>query len=296
MLDTKIESFLCVCKHKSYTKASEELCLTQPAVTQHIQSLEKHYKCKMLEYKNKELKLTKSGELFYQYAVNLEGNENLIEKELKELNEKTNKLKFAATLTIGEFTIAPILGEFIKKFNKYNMTMYVDNTEKVLQMLKMGKIDFAIVEGLFNKNDYETTLYKIANFILIAPIDHPLVHKKNIFLNDLKNETIIVREKGSGSREVLERGLFDKNYTLKNFKNIIEIGNVNVMKRMVQDNLGLSFMYEDAAKAEIKKGALAKIEICDFTIQREFNFIHLKNHITKKDINKFFSFFLDRLV
>lgn len=295
MLDIKIESFLCVCKHKSYTKASEELCITQPAVTQHIQSLEKHYNCKMLEYKNKALKLTKAGELFYKYAVNLKGIESLMEKELIEITKKTNTLKFATTLTIGEFTIAPMLGDFIREFSEYDITMYVDNTEKVLTMLKKGEINFAIVEGLFNKNDYESKLYKVANFILISHTNHPLLMQNQVFLNDLKNETIIVREKGSGSREVLERGLFDKNYTLDNFKNIIEIGNVNVMKKMVEGNIGLSFMYEDAAISEINKGELAQIKLCDFILQREFNFIYLKNQTTEKDLNKFFSFFLRKL-
>lgn len=295
MLDLRIESFLAVCKNKSYTKASEELCITQPAVTQHIQFLEKNYGCKLLEYKNRELKLTKAGELFHKYALSAKANEKLIAEELKETNKKIKTLKFATTLTIGEFTISPLLGDFIKEFPEYEITMYVNNTKKVLDMLEKGEISFAIVEGLFNKANYETQLYKNANFILTAPITHPLVSKKTVLLYDLKDETIIVREKGSGSREVLERGLFDKNLTLENFKDTIEIGNVNVIKEMVKSGLGISFMYEDAAMSEINNGNIAKIEISDFIIQREFNFIHLKNHITEKDIDKFFYFFINRI-
>lgn len=162
-------------------------------------------------------------------------------------------------------------------------------------MLQNGEISFALVEGLFNKADYETRLIKMANFILTVPLEHPLAAKGKVFLDELKDQTIIVKEKGSGSRDVLERGLFDKNYTLENFKSIIEIGNVNVMKNMVKTGIGLSFMYKDAVREEIRSNELVEIKVLDFEIQREFNFIHLRNDILKNEINKFFCFFKENL-
>jgi len=291
MLDQRAITFLSVCRNKSYTKASEELCITQPAVTQHIKSLEKEYGSKFIEYKNRELKLTKAGELFYRYAENAKANEATISQKLREINNQLKKLEFAATLTIGEFTLAPILGDFIRAFHEYEITMHIDNTERVLEMLRKGEISFALVEGLFNKAEFDTKLYKKGKFILTAPTDHPLTLRQSIVLDDLKNETIIVREKGSGSREVLERGLFDKNYTLENFKRIIEIGNVNVIKNMVRSGIGLSFMYKDAALEEIGKGNIVELHVSDFVIEREFNFIYLKNSIMENEIGRFFEFF-----
>ncbi|SNS30522.1 DNA-binding transcriptional regulator, LysR family [Anaerovirgula multivorans] len=295
MLDPRIESFLAVYKNKSYTKASKELCITQPAVTQHIQFFEKRYGCRLLEYSNKELKLTKAGELLYKYFQNAKANEKIITQRLKEMNRESKTLKFAATLTIGEFTLSPILSDFIKAFSEYDITMYIDNTQAVLRMLQNGEIRFALVEGLFNKADYESRLWKTADFILTAPFKHPLITKKNISLEDLKNETIIVREKGSGSREVLERGLFDKNYTLENFKNIIEIGNVNVIKNMVKNGMGITFIYEDAVREEIKKQQLVEIKLSDFAINREFNFIHLRSDIIQNEVDMFYSFFKNNI-
>ena len=290
MLDVKVDTFLSLCKNKSYTKASEELCITQPAVTQHIKALEREYDSKFIEYKNRELILTKSGELFLKYAKNAKLNEKIIKNKLREINKESKNMKFAATLTIGEFTIAPILGDLIKDFKEYDITMYVDNTKRVLKMLQDGEINFALVEGLFNKADYETKLFKNANFILIAPKTNPIAKKDSIFLKEIINETIIVREKGSGSREVFERSLFDKNYTLENFKNIIEIGNVNVIKEMVKKGIGLSFMYKDAANEELKKGDLVEVNISDFYIEREFNFIYIKNEIMEEEIEIFFNY------
>ncbi len=290
MLDVRVESFLMVCKHRSYTKTSEVLCITQPAVTQHVQSLEKQYGCKFFQYSNRELKLTKAGALFYEYAQNAKANEKLITQQLEEINKERKTLRFAATLTIGEYTLAPILGDFLKTFGEYDITMYVENTETVLRMLRNGEISFALVEGLFNKSQYETRLYKMANFILTAPIDHPLLTEKSLCLEDVMDETIIVREKGSGSREVLESGLLYKNYTLESFESIIEIGNVNVIKEMVKSGMGISFMYEDAARDEIERGELVELKISDFIIRREFNLMYLKNSIMQDEIDMFFNF------
>ena len=291
MLDIKVNTFLSLYKNRSYTKAAEELCITQPAVTQHIQSLENYYDCKFFHYSNRQLKVTKAGELFYKYALSTKVNEKNVLQKIKELNRVQKEIRFATTLTIGEFTLPPILDDFMKTFHEYRITMYVDNTEKVLELLQKGQIHFALVEGLFNKSDYATKLYKTSRFILTAPITHPFIRMEKVSLKDIMEETMIIREKGSGSREVLERGLFDKNYTLQGFKNTIEIGNVNVIKEMVKREIGLSFMYEDAVRKEIENKELVEIVIEDFIIEREFNFIYLENNIMKKDLEKFLSFF-----
>lgn len=290
-MDLRLESFLVVCKHLSYTKAAEELCLTQPAVTQHIQFLERQYQCKLFTYANKRLSLTKAGELLYKYAQHIKTSERSIAEKISELNQKKKSIRFAATMTIGEFTLAPLMKKLIKTFSEYNITMYVDNTETILKMLGSGEIHFALVEGLFNKADFSSRLYKLADFILTASSKHPLLQQNTVYLNDLINETLIIREKGSGSREVLERGLYEKNFTLESFNNIIEIGNVNVIKQLVKDEIGISFMYKDAALSEIRNGSLVEITIADFVLQREFNFIYRNNDFDKKEIDQFFSFF-----
>ncbi|MDK2787768.1 MAG: LysR family transcriptional regulator, transcriptional activator of the cysJI operon [Epulopiscium sp.] len=291
LLDIRVDTFLSVCKNKSYTKAAEALNITQPAVTQHIQFLERHYGCRFFEYVNRELKLTEEGELFYKHILQAKGSDQFIIRKLEEIGQEKKTLSFAATMTIGEFTLAPVLSDFVKTFSDYDITMYVDNTKTVLKMLMEGKILFAIVEGLFNKAEYETQLYKMSNFILVASAEDPIASKEGIYLDDLKDQTIIIREKGSGSREVLERGLFDRNYTLGSFKKIIEIGNVNVAKALIKSRVGLGFMYEDAVKEEIKKGELMEVKLKDFALRREFNFVCMKNEIIKDEVKKFWDYF-----
>ncbi|MFA6693866.1 MAG: LysR family transcriptional regulator [Bacillota bacterium] len=295
MIDRRLETFLNVCEYKNYTKAAEKLNFTQPAVTQHIQYLENIYGAKLFVYKNKKLLLTKAGELLFQYAKNAYANEKLIRGKIQALPNKRMPLQFAATLTIGEYTIAPVLKEFINRFNRFDVTLYVDNTEEILHLLEKGKISFALVEGLFDKDRYYTKLLKLTDFILIVSVDHPLRKKDKVTVYDLQQETLIIREKGSGSREVLEKGLYDINYTLNGFNSIIEIGNVSLIKRLVRDGLGISFIYKDAVKLDIERGRLATLTVSDFNIQREFNLIANQDSIVRQEIKPFEEFFLSKL-
>jgi len=295
MLDIRVETFLEVCRTRSYTKAAEILCITQPAVTQHIKFLESEYGVKLVEYSNRTLTLTDAGILFERYCMEAMISNKILNEKLNEMRSGSKSLCFAATLTIGEFTLAPIISDFIRKFDKYDIRMFVDNTEKVTKMLLEGEVTFALVEGLFNKADFESKLLKMEDFILVAPNSHPLTRREEIYLEDIRNQKIIVRENGSGSRNVLERALFDKNITLDNFESIIEIGNVNLMKTLVRDGIGLSFMYRDSVRTEIDAGDLVELKVKDFRVQREFNFLYLNNELTQTEVNECFLFFKEAL-
>jgi len=295
MLDIRVETFLEVCRTRSYTKAAEVLCITQPAVTQHIKFLESEYGAKLVEYSNRTLTLTDAGVLFERYCMEAIISNKRLNEKLNEMRSGSKSLSFAATLTIGEFTLAPVMSEFIRTFDKYDIRMYVDNTKEVTKMLLDGEVTFALVEGLFSKADFESKLLKIEDFILVAPKDHHLTRRKEIYLEDIRNQKIIVRENGSGSRNVLERALFDKNITLDNFESIIEIGNVNLMKTLVRDGIGLSFMYRDSVSKEIDAGDLVELKVKDFHVQREFNYLYLNNKLTQTEVNECFSFFKEAL-
>ncbi len=295
MLDFRIQTFLAVYKYKSYTKAAEHLNLTQPAVSQQIQHLENEYGSKLIEYSSRTLKLTLAGELFLKYCMNAAVNESMLTKKINEAKRGSKSLSFAATMTIGEFTLESVIAEFTQKFSAHSITMYVDNTQAVTDMLHEGSIMFALVEGLFSKTDFKSRLYKMARFIAVASCENPLALKKEVQLDELLDHRLIIREKGSGSREILERGLFDKNFTLESFESTIEIGNVNIMKTLVKSSDAVSFMYEDCVRKEIKEGSLKEIKISGFDIMREFNFIYVENDIINEELDEYYEFFLSRL-
>lgn len=295
-MDIRLQSFLKVWELKSFTKAAQNLNLTQPAVSQHIKSLEKEYNSRFLNYKGKDLILTDSGKILLEYANKIKLSEIFFIENIKQSSSKIKSIKFGATLTIGEFTLESILFEMFRNFDNYNLEIYVENTKKNLEMLEKGEIHFSLVEGLFDKTKYYFKVLKNEKFILTVSKDHNLATKSNIRIEDILNETLIIREKGSGSREILERALVDKNFNLKNFSQKIEIGNVNLIKSLVKSNLGISFMYKDAAKKEIDAGELIEVKVEDFVIEKEFNFIYMDDELYIKELIYFYEFLKQNII
>ena len=119
--------------------------------------------------------------------------------------------------------------------------------------------------------------------------------KKQVFIRDLLGERLIIREKGSGSREILEMGLKEKNQSLESFNNIMELGNVNLMKSMVEKGIGISLMYRDAALKELKQGTLVEVPIEDLKMTRGFYFVRLKSIKINEDQERIFDFLKEQM-
>lgn len=280
MLDFRIDTFLTVCEYMNFTKAAEVLCITQPAVSQHIKYLEKCYDTKLFEYEGKKIKLTKSGKMLYETVATMKHDEQYLKEKITEEKLGIKNLRFGATLTIGEFILPPKLNNYLNKNNNVHITMIVENTEELLYKLEHGEIDFALVEGYFVKNEYDFMVYSREKYICVSGKDYMLKKKPHV-LEDLLEETLIIREKGSGTRDIFEKNLERQNLTLNDFNKVIEIGNVNAIKYLVKNNIGITSLYEVAVKEELENGTLRKIEIEDLQKTHDFYFIWRKNSTFK---------------
>lgn len=280
MLDFRINTFLTVCEYMNFTKAAEILCITQPAVSQHIKYLENIYNAKLFEYEGKKIKLTKSGELLYQTSITMKHDEKYLKGKIKEEQLGIKSIKFGATLTIGEFILPAKLNDYFNKNKNKNMnikiTMIVENTKELLYKLEHGEIDFALVEGYFTKSEYNYVVYSKENYICVAGKDYKFKKQPNI-LEDLLEETLILREKGSGTRDILEKNLEEQNLSVNDFRKVIEIGNINSIKYLVKNNNGITTLYEVAVKEALENGTLQKVEVSDLQKNHNFYFIWRKN-------------------
>lgn len=285
MLDFRIKTFLELAQIKNYTKTAQKLHLTQPNITQHIQYLEKHYQIKLFHYENKTLTLTKEGEVFYKHALTLY-NSSLRLKDT--LLTHTQELIFGTTLTIGQYTFDTILSDLLKKEQDLRCTMYVDNTENLLRKLETGHLDFLVIEGHFDKSKYASIHFKYDDFIAISSKKHPLKDQR-LKLTDLLNETLILRENGSGTRNIFEHILHQQNLSTNSFHKIHEVANMEVIKTLVRENIGISFLYKESIKHDHD---LHILDIEDFKIKREFNFVYLKGSIFEEKYLEYFDFFL----
>ena len=163
MLDFRMETFLTVCNDMNFTHAAEHLNLTQPAVSQHIKHLEKTYGTELFIRDKKKLRLTPAGEILRSALETMRNDENTLKKRMQESIEGKKVLTFGVTMTIGEYAIVPALSRFIKTHPDMDFHIRYGNTQTLLTYLHEGTIDFAIVEGYFSGDHYETRVYKAEN-------------------------------------------------------------------------------------------------------------------------------------
>lgn len=291
MLDIRIETFLKLCETGSYTKTAFSLHVTQPTVTQHIQYLEKKYNAQLVTYAGRLFELTEKGKQLRAFALAMQANNQKIDEVMKTDNTNQRKINFGSTLTIGEYVMPDKISDYLMKYPDTYMTMLVDNTKDLLKKLESGIIDFAIVEGNFDKEKYGFEILKQADFICVCAKHHPFAQNQKILtFKELLEERLIIREEGSGTRDILENILHENNLGIESFKRKVEFGNFNAIKNLVGKSMGITFVYSEVVKNELVSGEFVKLEIENMNIKREFNIVYLKDDIQLATYKEFWNF------
>lgn len=290
MLDPRLLTFLAIVEEESYTKAAMRLSMTQPGLSHQMKQLEEMYDVKLFHYENRRISLTEEGMVFRKYAEFLLYQEKMMKKELENLKKKRKKYYIGATMTLGEYTLAPHLKCFYDTFSDVEFSLMVDNTKVLLSHLQAGHLDFALIEGIVDKALYQVTLLKEVPFILVVGQDHRLSGRKEVSMEELLPETLLVREEGSGSRKVLETGLSTINFSIRGFERVIDIGNIGLLKKLTEQGAGISFMYKDAVLSELSSGTLKEISVKNLRMVREFNFVTQPGNLQNKEFQRFYSF------
>ena len=280
MLDHRIETFMAVCDVMNYRKAAEILHITQPAVTQHIQFLENEYGCRLFLYENRKLTKTPEACLLEDHIRAVRQRELALRQKLKSCDLR--ELRIGATKTIGDYVITDHIHQFLSQPDTA-LTLIVDNTEHLLNLLRENKLDYAIIEGYFDKKRYDSQLYRKEPLVGICQKTHPFAGRE-VGINELLDETIIHREEGSGTRAILEEKLMGYNESLMRFHRHICISSFKLFLDLVKAGYGVSFVYDILAESDP--------DIATFTIQgepiiREFNIVYLKHADVQEKINWF---------
>lgn len=281
MLDFRMETFLTVCQCMNFTRASEKLNITQPAVSQHIHFLEKHYNTKLFRYEGKKLKLTGAGEILRNASLTMMHDEISMQNQMQKTDEE-EEIHFGATRTVGDVLMGRILERYLRRYPDAKICMIVDNTQELLRKLDEGTIDFALVEGFFQKNEYDHQKYSDENYIAVCAPDYTFNSDKittDVSVENLFHERLLVREEGSGTREVLERCLDAQNFSIHDFDKVMEVGSLQTIRELTKAGCGITFLYETAVQDELREGTLKRIPLKSFEISHEFNFIWRRGSI-----------------
>lgn len=274
MLDQRTITFLAVCETMSFTRAAEQLHITQPAVSQQIHALESEYGCRLIQCKGRKLRLTEEGELLRQGAAAMRSDENLLLERIRGSGSRELPLHFGVTKTIGEFVIAAPLAAYLKAHPKAAVQMEIGNTGDLTDRLQNGGISFALVEGCFDRNEFDSETFASVPFIPVCAAGHRFrCGKKPEVLKDLTGETLLLRERGSGTRDILEKQLAAAGLSPECFDRTVEIGGMHTILGMLEADAGISFMYRSAAEEGIRAGKLSDILLNDLRLHHDFSLI-----------------------
>ena len=269
-MDQRLETFLTVCATMNYRKAAEQLHLTQPAVTKQIQALEALYGMRLFTYDSRKLRKTAQGETLEIYAISQRYQDEELRRALKR-QEKTS-LRIGATKSIGDYILLPQIIRFLKEPDN-ELFFTVDNTAHLLAQLEGGELDFVVLEGIFDKSRYESFLLRSEPYIGVCAKEHPFAGRE-VAMTELFSERLILREPGSGTRNILERELQQCGYTVEAFHANICLSSFKLIRDLVRAGQGVSFLYEAVVKDEAQ---IAHFFCPPLTGVHELNVACLKN-------------------
>lgn len=272
MLDFRMETFLEVCRQMNYTRAAQVLNLTQPAVSQHIRWLEEAYGTPLFQYANKTLTLTPAGQLLRSAATTVQHDQIYLLREMQRCGQGADDLSFGVTPTVGMFLIPEPLSRYHRRHPRASLRLQVDNTRALCQGLDEGRLDFAIVEGYVRKSDYDSILYENQPYVAVCARNYPFPVEPHR-LADLLKEPLLVREEGSGNREIIRRSLSRKNFALSDFSCLIEVSDMNVLKELLMRGCGVGFLYRAAVEADLQAGRLRQLVLEDLQEDHDITFI-----------------------
>ncbi|WP_394139817.1 LysR family transcriptional regulator [Cytobacillus oceanisediminis] len=284
-MDQLLTVFITVADKRNFSRAAEELHMTQPAVSQQIQLLEKYIGAKLLLRTNKSVQLTKAGEIVYLHAKEITGLYKRMSNLVNELiNEPAGLLKIGASYTFGEYVLPHLLAKMKNQYPNIIPSVQIGNTRDIAKAILSHEIDVGIVEGeISNRNIYIRTVSKDLMYI-VAGGNHQIFSNEEVTRRQLEQENWIVREEGSGTRDATEK-LFQ---TLQiSPSRLMEFGSTQLIKEGVEAGLGISYLSELTVKKERLLGTIQVLNVKGTPIKRNFSVITESREFHTKSIKIF---------
>jgi len=257
-----LETFCRVAELKSFSKAADDLFLTQPTISGHILSLEQSLSLRLFDRRNREVRLTKAGEVFLEYASKILSSRKDLLNALSEFSHGIRgEFSLGASTIPGEYLLPKLMGDFKKEHPHFVISLKIADTKEIVQYVLQDNVEFGIIGAKLNHPSLHYEKYEIDEIIVVAPPDHPLSRKKRVNVEELLKEPWIIREDGSGTQMAVERALRRKGKSLKQFNVVMEMGSTSSVKGGVKARLGLAFLSQRATEEELDQGSLSQIEV-----------------------------------
>lgn len=272
MNDFRLRAFIAVAENLSFTKASRELMISQPAVSKHIQEIETLYGVQLFERCGSAVRLTAAGGVFLQHAYVIVDHYHTLKLEMNLLSGNfEGTLRIGASTTIAQYVIPEIIAKFIPRFTGVKISLATGNTEQIEQMLSDHKIDIGLVEGGSRNRDFHYSLFAKDELVLVTSVDTN--SSDEISLEELVRLPLVLRENGSGTLEVIERALANHNLRLSDLNIMLQLGGTESIKQFLKNSAMYAIVSIVAVAGELLRNKLKVVDVSEFTLEREFSYI-----------------------
>ena len=277
MLGTKLQTLLAVAEYKNFTRAAEELNMTQPAVSHHIKQLEQEVNAPLFIRNKSGLKLTPQGEIVVKYARRMNALNSKMYSELQNAQKHLSLLRIGITHTSESNFTAAALAKYSNQRGKLKIILFTDTINNLYDMLENYEIDLAIVDGAYNDSRFSSMLLDTDYLTCVMSVDNPLAKKGVVTLTELKMQKMILRTPASATRTLFESALESNNETIQSFDVTLEVDNIATIKDLIRKDLGVSILPRSACLDELKKKKIAALPIENLSMVRETRIIYNKD-------------------
>ena len=289
--DTRLRVFHSVARNLSFTRAAEELFLTQPAVTFQIRQLEEHFNTRLFDRHHNRITLTEAGAMAYQYADRILELYQEAEKSVFEMTGETRgTIKLGVTTTPGEYLLPKMLIGFHELFPQVRIRVTTHNTLQVVRKLDDGAIDLGMIEGPTQEKGITIAPCMADELVVVCVPDHPLAAREEILFPELKKHPFASREEGSGTRAVIAGHLASQGLDYGRLDIAMELGSSEAIKSAVANGVLFGIVSRLAISKELTLGTLVALRIHGLPLYRSLNFVYRRESFSSKAVEEFLDF------
>ncbi len=286
MLSILMNTFMKVAEKQNFTKAGEELGMTQPAVSHQIKQLEDEVGHKLLIRNKTGLILTPEGEIVLKYSRRMKALNDKMVLELAGKNRILSLLRVGITHTCESNLTAASLAKVGNDHKGLRIILTTDTINNLYDKLESYELDLAIIDGPLLDTRFSSMMLDTDYLVCVMSPSNPFAHNSVISLTDLKKQKLILRTVSSGTRTLFESTLESNNESISSFDVILEVDNIATIKDLIRKDMGVSILPRSACLDELKKGKVVALPIENFSMVRETRIVYNKDFSEKEFLNE----------
>lgn len=290
MADRRLQVFHTVARLLSFTKAAETLHMTQPAVTFQVRQLEEHFNTRLFDRTHNRISLTAAGERVYEYAERILTLYAEMNSRVRDIaGDVSGILLIGASTTIAEYVLPALLAEFQVEHRDVHIRLSVSNSLGIVHMVESNVVDVGIVEAPVGNKNLAVDVCWHDRLVVICPPGHPLAAKASVHVRELLDLPFLVREEGSGTREVISEYLSQNDLQWHDMNLRMEFGSPESVKSAVEAGLGISIVSHATVSKELKLGLLAALPL-EPVLERPFSLVYQRQKFRLRAVEEFMRF------